>query len=81
MLLDSFPPEKQGTAQTFFGVAALFGPIVGPTLGGWLVVNYDWRWIFFVNVPVGLVALAVNWYLVEDPEYLKSSAPNCAASR
>jgi DHA2 family multidrug resistance protein len=70
VLLDSFPPEKQGTAQTLFGVAALFGPIVGPTLGGWLVVNYDWRWIFFVNVPVGLLALAVNWYLVRDPEYL-----------
>jgi DHA2 family multidrug resistance protein len=70
VLLDAFPPEKQGTAQTLFGVAALFGPIVGPTLGGWLVVNYDWRWIFYVNVPVGLVALAVNWYLVKDPEYL-----------
>ena len=70
VLLDAFPPEKQGTAQTLFGVAALFGPIVGPTLGGWLVVNYDWRWIFYVNVPVGLIALAVNWYLVKDPEYL-----------
>ena len=71
VLLDSFPPEKQGTAQTLFGVAALLGPIVGPTLGGWLVVNYDWRWIFYVNVPVGLLALALNWYVVEDPEYLK----------
>ena len=71
VLLDAFPPEKQGTAQTLFGVAALFGPIVGPTLGGWLVVNYDWRWIFYVNVPVGLLALAVNWFLVRDPEYLK----------
>src|SRR3974390_2841756 len=55
VLLDSFPPEKQGTAQTLFGVAALLGPIVGPTLGGWLVVNYDWRWIFFVNLPVCLL--------------------------
>jgi len=71
VLLDSFPPEKQGTAQTLFGIAALFGPIVGPTLGGWLVVNYDWRWIFYVNVPVGLIALTVNWYLVKDPEYLR----------
>jgi DHA2 family multidrug resistance protein len=71
VLLDSFPPEKQGTAQTVFGVAALLGPIVGPTLGGWLVVNYDWRWIFYVNIPVGLFALAMNWLLVEDPEYLK----------
>ncbi len=71
VLLDSFPPEKQGTAQTLFGVAALLGPIVGPTLGGWLVVNYDWRWIFYVNVPVGLLALAINWLVVHDPAYLK----------
>ena len=55
ILIDSFPPEKQGTAMSIFGIAALIGPIVGPTLGGWLVVNYDWRWIFYINVPVGLV--------------------------
>ena len=70
VLLDAFPPEKQGTAQTLFGIAAVLGPIVGPTLGGWLVVNYDWRWIFYVNVPVGLLAFALNWLVVEDPEYL-----------
>jgi DHA2 family multidrug resistance protein len=71
ILIDSFPPEKQGMAQTLFGIAALIGPIVGPTLGGWLVVNYDWRWIFYVNVPVGLLALVSCYFLVEDPEYLK----------
>src|SRR6185295_8274141 len=71
ILLDTFPPEKQGTAQTLFGVAALCGPIVGPTLGGWLCVKYDWRWIFFINVPIGLVALAAVYFLVHDPEYLK----------
>src|SRR5271156_4007221 len=71
VLLDSFPPEKQGTAMTMFGLAALIGPIVGPTLGGWLVVNYNWRWIFYVNIPVGLVALAATYFLVQDPEYLK----------
>jgi DHA2 family multidrug resistance protein len=70
ILIDSFPPEKQGTAMTLFGIAALIGPIVGPTLGGWLVVNYDWRWIFFINVPVGLLALVASYYLVHDPEYL-----------
>ena len=53
VLLDSFPPEKQGTAMTLFGVAAMIAPIVGPTLGGWLCVNYDWRWIFLINVPIG----------------------------
>src|SRR5437660_1164046 len=71
VLLDSFPPEKQGAAQTLFGVAALLAPIVGPTLGGWLVVNYDWRWIFLINVPVGLLALVAAYALVRDPDYLK----------
>jgi DHA2 family multidrug resistance protein len=71
ILLDSFPPEKQGTAQTLFGVAAVLGPIVGPTLGGWLCVNYDWRYIFLINVPIGLLSLAAAYALVEDPEYLK----------
>jgi DHA2 family multidrug resistance protein len=71
ILLDTFPREKQGTAQTLFGIAALLGPIVGPTLGGWLCVKYDWRWIFFINVPVGLLALAAVHALVEDPEYLE----------
>jgi MFS transporter, DHA2 family, multidrug resistance protein len=71
ILIDSFPPEKQGRAQTLFGIAALIGPIVGPTLGGWLVVTYSWRWIFYVNVPVGLLALVSCYFLVEDPEYLK----------
>jgi MFS transporter, DHA2 family, multidrug resistance protein len=71
ILLDSFPREKQGAAQTMFGVAALLGPIVGPTLGGWLVVNYDWRWIFYINVPVGIVGFLACYALLEDPEYLK----------
>jgi DHA2 family multidrug resistance protein len=71
ILIDSFPPEKQGRAQTLFGIAALIGPIVGPTLGGWLVVNYSWRWIFYVNVPVGLLALVSCYFLVDDPDYLK----------
>ncbi len=71
VLLDTFPPEKQGQAQTLFGLAALLAPIVGPTLGGWLVVNYNWRWIFLINIPVGLLALVAAYYFVEDPEYLK----------
>lgn len=71
VLIDTFPPEKQGVAMSMFGIAALIGPIVGPTLGGWLVVNYDWRWIFYINLPVGLLALAASYFLVEDPPYLK----------
>jgi DHA2 family multidrug resistance protein len=72
VLLDTFPPEKQGQAQTLFGLAALLAPIVGPTLGGWLCVNYDWRWIFLINIPVGLVALVAAYALVDDPDYLKT---------
>lgn len=71
VLLDAFPPERQGTAQTMFGIAALFAPVVGPTLGGYLTVQYNWRWIFFINVPVGALALVVCYFVVEDPDYLK----------
>jgi DHA2 family multidrug resistance protein len=71
ILLDSFPPEKQGSAQTMFGIAALLAPVVGPTLGGYLTVTYNWRWIFYINLPVGVLALAMAWFLVEDPPYLK----------
>src|SRR5215468_11061084 len=71
VLLDSFPPEKQGAAQTMFGVAALLAPVVGPTLGGYLTVNYNWRWIFYINVPVGAIALVVCYFVVDDPDYLK----------
>jgi DHA2 family multidrug resistance protein len=71
VLLDAFPPEKQGVAQTMFGIAALLAPVVGPTLGGYLTVQYDWRWIFYINLPVGTLALVMCYFLVDDPAYLK----------
>ena len=71
ILLDTFPPEKQGAAQTMFGIAALLAPVVGPTLGGYLTVQYDWRWIFYINVPVGAIGFLVSYFLVSDPDYLK----------
>ena len=71
ILLDEFPAEKQGTAMTLFGLAAIIAPILGPTLGGWLCVNYSWRWIFLINVPIGLFALVGAYAVVDDPEYLK----------
>src|SRR6266849_4044147 len=71
VLLDAFPPEKQGAAQTMFGVAALLAPVVGPTLGGYLTVTYNWRWIFYINLPVGALALLVCYFVVDDPDYLK----------
>jgi DHA2 family multidrug resistance protein len=72
ILMDSFPREKQGAAQTLFGVAALLAPVVGPTLGGYLTVNYNWRWIFYINLPVGALALLFCYFVVEDPTYLKN---------
>src|SRR3984957_4337699 len=71
ILLDSFPPEKQGAAQTMFGVAALLAPVVAPTLGGYLTVNYNWRWIFYINIPVGALGFLASYMLVDDPDYLK----------
>ena len=56
VLLHALPREKQGVAMTLFGLAALLAPIVGPTLGGWLTDQYQWRWVFLINVPVGLLA-------------------------
>src|SRR5262245_47599087 len=71
VLLDAFPPEKQGAAQTLFGIAALLAPVVGPTLGGYLTVTYNWRWIFYINLPVGLLALLMSYAVVFDPPYLQ----------
>ena len=71
ILLDSFPPEKQGAAQTLFGVAALLAPVVGPTLGGYITDQYSWRWIFYINVPTGALALFLCWLMVRDPDYLR----------
>lgn len=70
ILLDAFPREKQGAAQTIFGVAALLAPVVGPTLGGYITDNYGWRWIFYLNLPVGSLALLLCRFFVTDPDYL-----------
>jgi MFS transporter, DHA2 family, multidrug resistance protein len=69
-LLDAFPAEKQGTAMTLFGLAALVAPVVGPTLGGWITDDYSWRWVFYINVPIGLLAFAACYTVIHDPDYL-----------
>ena len=70
VLLDSFPPEKQGSAMTLFGVAALLAPVVGPVLGGYITDNYSWRWIFYINLPVGALALIACHAVLRDTDYL-----------
>lgn len=78
ILLDTFPAEKQGSAQALFGVAALLAPVLGPTLGGWITEVYSWRWIFLINVPIGILAFVTAFLVVRDPDYLVQAR---AASR
>ncbi|HTP26620.1 MAG TPA: DHA2 family efflux MFS transporter permease subunit [Anaeromyxobacteraceae bacterium] len=70
ILADIFPPQKRGVAFALYGVTAVIAPTIGPTLGGWITFNYSWRWIFFINLPVGLMTLLLVMRLVEDPPYL-----------
>ena len=74
ILADVFPPEKRGLAFAVYGVTAVIAPTIGPTLGGWITDNYTWRWIFFINLPVGILALYLVYRLVEDPPWLKRSS-------
>ncbi len=71
ILLESFPPAKRGVAMAIFGVGVVVAPIVGPVLGGWITDNYSWRWIFFINVPMGALAILMSQAFVEDPPYLR----------
>jgi DHA2 family multidrug resistance protein len=75
VLLESFPPEKRGQAMAVFGLGIVVAPIIGPTLGGWITDNYSWRWIFYINVPVGALAIFMANAFVEDPPYLRNQRP------
>jgi DHA2 family multidrug resistance protein len=66
VLLDIYPPERRGSAMALFGIAVMLGPVLGPVLGGWLTENYTWRWVFFINLPIGALAfLGITTYLPE----------------
>jgi DHA2 family multidrug resistance protein len=68
ILADSFPPEKRGMASAIYGIAAVVAPTIGPTLGGWITDSYNWRWIFLINVPVGVVLLFLVGALIKEPK-------------
>src|ERR1700733_9041053 len=70
ILADTFPPQQRGLAFALYGITAVTAPTIGPTLGGWITFNYSWRWIFFINLPVGLLTLFLVYQFVEDPPYL-----------
>src|SRR5436853_1237219 len=75
VLLESFPPEKRGSAMAVFGMGIVVAPIIGPTLGGWITDNYSWRWIFYINVPVGILAVFMANTFIEDPPYIRDQKP------
>ncbi len=70
ILLESFPKEKRGMAMAIFGMGVVMAPIIGPTLGGWITDSYSWRWIFLINIPVGVISLVLTLFLIFDPPYL-----------
>jgi DHA2 family multidrug resistance protein len=71
ILADTFPPARLGMAFAIYGMAVVLAPSIGPTLGGWITDNYSWRWIFYINVPIGIISLLLTNHFVQDPPYLK----------
>ncbi len=71
ILADTFPPAKRGMAFAVYGMAVVTAPAIGPTLGGWITDNFTWRWIFFINIPVGILSILLTSRLIQDPPYSK----------
>jgi len=71
ILLETFPPSQHGTAMAIYGVGIMFGPIIGPFLGGWITDNWSWHWIFFINIPVGIISILMSLIFIFDPSYIK----------
>jgi MFS transporter, DHA2 family, multidrug resistance protein len=74
ILADTFPPRQRGLAFALYGITSIIAPTIGPTLGGWITDNYTWRWIFFINLPVGIVAVFLVFRLVQDPPWAKPAS-------
>ena len=75
ILLESFPRAKQGMAMAMFGLGVVVAPVLGPFVGGWLTDNYSWRWVFNINIPIGVLAIFLMARYVEDPPYIKNARP------
>lgn len=75
VMMESFPKEKQGQAMGVYGLGVVVAPILGPVLGGWITDNYTWRWIFFINVPVGLLAMTLIQRFIHDPHWIRNARP------
>jgi MFS transporter, DHA2 family, multidrug resistance protein len=71
ILLESFPPRDHGTAMAVYGIGIVVAPVIGPTLGGWITDSFSWRWIFYINLPVGILALFLAGMFIEDPPYIR----------
>ncbi len=71
ILNDTFPLAKRGMAFAVYGIAVVVAPTIGPWLGGFITDNYSWRWIFYINVPVGVLSIVLTYLLVTDPPYMK----------
>jgi MFS transporter, DHA2 family, multidrug resistance protein len=71
ILADTFPPAKRGMAFAVYGIAVVTAPAIGPTLGGWITDNFTWRWIFFINIPVGIISILLTSRLIQDPPYFR----------
>jgi len=75
ILLESFPPDKRGSAMALFALGVVVAPVLGPTLGGYLTDTYSWRWAFYINIPIGILAVLLIMHYVEDPPYIKNAKP------
>src|SRR3954447_20396328 len=73
ILADTFSPAKRGMAFAVYGIAVVTAPALGPTLGGWITDNYSWHWIFFINVPVGILSLTLTHFIVQEPPLSKAA--------
>src|SRR5262249_7550455 len=73
VLLEAFPPDQRGKAMGFWGLGIVVAPMLGPVLGGWLTDSYSWRWVFYINIPIGIASVIMTRMFIFDPPYIKRS--------